>query len=287
MTDKLLNILEKLEDDTEKFIKEFESKLPGISDDLYSEIQSFLGDLKKSSTGSLAANTENLKKIDRFRVTLNGMLENGEYGDSVKDFVGEFKSNTGYIDTFYSTMVRGYRSNKQLAGLLYEQSYSMAVNTLLKSGMDANFTTPVIKIMKDHVISGAPIKEVNKALKDYLVANGEGKLVKYSKQVSSDAITQFNANYINLTASDLGLNHYYYKGTKVVDSRDLCKHLAGKYYKESELKTYINGKIASGGWPGMIKGTTWATFPQYRGGYHCRHYLIPVSVELYDEYKKR
>src|SRR5690606_11463950 len=112
------------------------------------------------------------------------------------------------------------------------------------------------------------------------------KLLRYARQVSSDAITQFNANYINLISDDLGLKHYYYKGTKVDDSRSLCRDLAGKYFKEEDLRSIIQRRSASG-WGGMIPGTNWATFPRYRGGYNCRHYLIPVSKELYEAYVKQ
>jgi hypothetical protein len=158
---------------------------------------------------------------------------------------------------------------------------------LLGSGVDANFKDPLIKILRDNVAAGSDKKAFIKTIRENIIGTEESKslLSRYAPQVASDSITQFNSGYINTISKDIGLKHFYYKGTLVRDSRPFCEKLAGKYFTEEQLKEIVetesrknNGK----GWSGMIKGTNWTNFPIYRGGWACRHYLIPVTKALYD-----
>jgi hypothetical protein len=199
--------------------------------------------------------------------------------------VSSFESNSLIIDDYFSSMIVDYKSSKKVFDAVLEVNVQNTVDKLLGSGINANFEQPLLKIIKDNVASGSDRIEIIKTLKDQLAG---GKLSKYSSQVGSDAITQFNSNYLNAVSADLKLKHYFYKGTKVDDSRDFCRRLAGKYFTEDQLKKIVeqeSNKNNGKGWGGMIPGTNWTNFPTYRGGYRCRHYLIPVSKLIYDRFK--
>ncbi len=150
------------------------------------------------------------------------------------------------------------------------------------SGVNVNFSDGIMKSLKDSVKSGSDKSEVNKILTQYIKGDEKklGKLNRYVNQVSSDMISQFNSAYMDRISRDLGLNHYYYKGTKIRDSRELCVHLAGKYFTETEMSEYIT-KRSENGWDGMIPGTNWSNFGIYRGGFGCRHYRLPISEAVY------
>lgn len=281
MNRKLLSILDELEDQTEDAIKVLELQASQASEDIYEYVSEFVSDLKRSKTGGIAASIENLRAIDKFKARLSRYIESSEYGQSVSAYIKEFSNNITIINTYYSTLITSYSPKINIQRLILEESASLTVDTLLQSGLSDKFITPVTRILKDSVVNGTSRTAASRVIKEFIIDNKE--LSKHVGRVSGDLITQFNSNYIQSISSDLGLSHYFYKGTKIATSRHLCERLAGKYYTEDELKTIIN---SSKPWAGMIPGTTWTTFPKYRGGYNCRHYLIPVSKELYDAYSK-
>jgi hypothetical protein len=103
-------------------------------------------------------------------------------------------------------------------------------------------------------------------------------LNRYIKQTTNDAVMTFNAEYIQTIAEDLDVEHYYYQGTLIADSRPFCVSRAGRYFTTDEVKAWPNLK----GWQGRMAGTNSSTIFIYRGGYNCRHQLWPVSKEQYE-----
>jgi hypothetical protein len=194
--------------------------------------------------------------------------------------VNTFSKNSSLIHEYFES---GYiNTEKGIYKAILADSETEALNSLLGSGISNNFSDAIIKSLKDSVVAGSDTKQVTQILTNYIKGDKEklGKLTRYVNQVSADTISQFNSAYMDRISRDLGLKHFYYKGTKKNDSRELCVHLAGKFFKEEELSDYIT-KRALTGWSGMIPGTNWSNFKIYRGGYNCRHYLLPVSETVY------
>lgn len=278
------NYFNKLEDHIDEVLSKLDSMIPKANSEIMDAVTELFYSLDKSSTGSIQASVKNLKKIDAFKSKISNILENGEYGKAVEDYLGAYTSSSGYLNDYFGTIVNSFKSNDELYQAILESNVSTTSETLLGSGIDANFTDPIVKILKDNVTSGSNKAQFMQSLKDN-ISGDNGKLVRYTNQVASDSITQFNSNYINTISNDLGLKHFYYKGTKIKTTRPFCDHIAGKYFTEKTLHKYFDQQQSLNGgkgWNGMIKGENWSNFPIYRGGYGCRHYLIPVSQELYD-----
>ena len=115
---------------------------------------------------------------------------------------------------------------------------------------------------------------------------GDGKLLRYSKQIVTDSINQYNRQYGQIVSDDLGWNWFEYSGSLIKTSREFCVHMVKKrYVHRSEFTTVLKGdidgkKIAvydKTGLPyGLIAGTDQYNFPVYAGGYQCGHLVRPV-----------
>lgn len=273
-----------LEDHVESTLNQLSKGVNSANDSILDLFTEFYYKLDKSTTGGIKTTVANLKKVDSFRRELQVEIDKGVYNKSVSEYLKSYKDSSKYINDYFSSIVTNFKDNDNLYKAVLESNVSTTANQLLGSGVNANFTDPMTKILKDMVTSGSNKKQFIETIKKNLSPENS-KLIRYSNQVASDSITQFNSNYINTISSGLALKYYYYKGTKIEDTRPFCSRLAGKYITEDQLKEFFTVQSLSNdgkGWSGMIKGTNWSNFPTYRGGWSCRHYLIPVSKAIYE-----
>lgn len=278
------NYFDDLEDHVDEVLGDLDKILPKANSELMDLFTEFYYTLDKSSTGNIEASVENLNKINAFRSKIDQTLQEGEYGQGVSDYLNSYKSSSKYLNSYFGSIVNNFQSNDKLYQAILQSNVKTTTNSLLNAGIDANFTDPIIKILNDQVTSGSNKKDFINVLKANL-DDESGLLSRYAPQVASDSIHQFNSNYIHTVSSDLGLKYWYYKGTKKKTSRQFCINIIGKYFTDENLHKYFDQQreLNGGkGWDGMIKGENWSNFPIYRGGYNCRHYLIPTSKAVYD-----
>jgi hypothetical protein len=138
-------------------------------------------------------------------------------------------------------------------------------------------------------------------LREYLTTTkaGDGALERYAKQITTDALNQYSAQYLQVVSNDLGLQWYRYTGAEIETSRPFCKACLDKQYiHQSEIPDLLAGKFPEfkkeGGEinsktklpQGMIAGTNPENFHIYRGGWNCGHQLVPVSEDRVPEIAK-
>jgi hypothetical protein len=278
-----LKIIQELEDSVEGVLSTLDKQVSKANSELFDLFNELYYSLDRSN-GSIRASVKNLKAIDAFRSKLSNELSTGTYSEAVSDYLASFKDNSKLLNSYFSSVVLEFKDNSALYKAILDYNVNTTADMLLSSGVDANFEDVMIRILKDNVVSGSNRAEFIKTIQENLIDNS-GRLGRYVSQVAGDSITQFNSNYLNSISADLGLKHYYYKGTKIADTRSFCGKLAGHVYTEQELKDIVVAESAGKGWSGMIAGTNWSNFPIYRGGWRCRHYLLPISQELYDMMK--
>lgn len=280
----MLGYFDDLEDHVESTLNDLNKILPDANSELMDSITDFYYKLDKSSDGNIQASVGNLNQINAFKSNVNNILDNGSYGDAVKGYMNGYVNSTSYINSYFGSIVQGFKANDALYKEILQSNVSTTVKSLLGSGIDANFTDPIIDILKKNVTSGSDKKDFINSLAANL-DDKTGLLSRYVPQVASDSIMQFNRNYMGVIGSDLGLNHWYYRGTKKADSRPFCVRASGKYFTDAQLKSYVQQQMTLNhgkGWAGMVKGENWSNFCTYCGGYNCGHHAIPVSKEIYD-----
>lgn len=266
-------------------------QLAGTTAASSAEIESFLIDfiatLQRNSDGTIKSSVENLKAINKLRPQLNDFITKTKYGQQSIKFASEYRDLTPLMNQYFASMALEFTKTDLLKEVL-NTSIQSTVDSLIGSGMDVSFSEPILNIFKSAVTSGSDRASIKNAIAKYL--KEEGKLGKYASQVSEDGVHQFTSHYIDTISADLGLEYYYFKGTKISDSRPQCVKMAGYYFTAKQLKQVVEDGIklnAGKGWQGMIPGTNWNNYKIYRNGYRCRHYVLPVSKIIYEKASKK
>jgi hypothetical protein len=97
----------------------------------------------------------------------------------------------------------------------------------------------------------------------------------------SPLINQIKTHFIDVTGNSLreaGIDANVIQPIENIlnlkdTSREFCDQRHGKYFHRKEVEAWANLS-----WAGKIQGTNSSNIFIYRGGYHCRHQLIPVSA---------
>lgn len=97
---------------------------------------------------------------------------------------------------------------------------------------------------------------------------------RYANQMVHDSLMQFDSQFTKHMAEQAGLDHYYYSGTSVRDSRPWCIAHIGRVMSEDEIRDEWSSQT----WQGKAPGDPFTV----RGGFSCRHSWIPVDPDWVD-----
>jgi hypothetical protein len=263
-------------------LKEFEKATGAIQEDLYKEITSAIKNLTLDAQGNIKPTIANIKEIKKITSKLEvRILNNPEYKKSVKNAYRSFNSLTAIQDQLTK---KAFGSANLPASLdeIKAISQESLIYDLTESGIKSNVIEAIEMTLIDNVKSGNSFNEMATQIKtllaDTATKNG-GKLASYSTQIVTDSLYQYVGNYDKLVGQAFKTKWYKYVGSTIDTTRPLCDHLVGKkYIHESELKGIVDGRVDGQqiSVAGQIPGTTASNFIVNRGGYNCRHRMIPV-----------
>lgn len=272
-------------------VDSFDSSIPAIQQDMLDEVSLLLKDLDLTS-GRIAPSVANLRTVAKAQGKLERIvLENKEYKDQVASYMDEF-GKISDLNAGYFTELESKFKPSSLLREMEKQSISSTIESLTGAGISSNVADPVYDLIRQNVTTGTKYTDLVKSLSNYIKGQGEtlGSLDRYVKQITTDALNQFSANYMEIAASDLNLKWYQYSGVRIETSRKFCvAMMRKKHYHKVEIPDLIKGRFpqfaqAGGsiyqntGLPhGMVKGTNVENFQIYRGGYNCQHQAIPVA----------
>jgi len=292
-------IIKQLIETIDNRVNGFNSSIPNIQQGILDEITNLLSGIKLNN-GNIATATENLKLVVKIKSKINSLIQNGEYKSSLKEFIGAFSEIEKLQTQYFQQLTKKYSPPKVL-GAIREQSVNTALDSLTDAGIAVNVTNKIGEILNKNITSGAKYSDMVNQLRDFVITNesGAGVLERYTKQITTDALNQYSAQYTNAVTNDLGLDWFMYTGSLIASSRIFCEALVKKkYIHRSELPNIILGKFKEfedmdgtisdkTGLPvGMIAGTTAENFHVYRGGYNCGHQLVPVDESIVPEWIK-
>lgn len=293
MADKREQIILQLEELIQSRIDQFNSKMPGIQRQAFDKILDLTGDLE-TSNGRIKPSVKNIKLIAKIKQELNKTIFSKDYADDLDELIKSYEEITRLQNAYFTATVGKFTVPKVLAEV-QNLAIEGVVDSLGDVGIDANFTSPVRDILVKNVTTGGSKAEFIEEVRRFVMgAEGvDGRLVRYSGQVVTDSLNQFNRNYGQIITDDLGLEWYSYDGSIKDTSREFCRKLIQakrsgcmRYIHKSQLPEIISGMICGEqvqlygktGLPqGMIPGTNVANFPTNVGGYTCNHSLNAVS----------
>lgn len=283
-------------------IAKFQDAIPGIQKLVYEELQPIVKELQVKN-GKLLNNVDNLKLIGTLQNKLEKIIISAEYKKSVQSFIDSFTTVSNLNNDYFSQFNKKYKPKNTLP-IIKQLAVESTINDLVGQGLSSNIIAPIQKILQQNITTGGSYAKFQEQLQNHILQNetGEGSLQRYTKQITTDAINQYNAQYGETVAQDLQFNWGRYVGSNITTTREFCTLLTDKQWvHKSELPEIIKGHIdgtdcklsKTTGLPlGMIPDTNADNFKVRRGGYNCGHQFfwvpdsaVPADVKMRFENK--
>lgn len=301
-----------------KAIEAFNKKLPATQGAMYNSIEEELKRLDVTHDAKIKPTVANLKIIASIKNKLQRLIVSPEYTADVKEFVKQFNVITN-LQNQYWTSVEAEFKPRPLLKQIRINAINDTVKSLTESGIGANISDKISNILRTNITTGGSYSDLTAQLRVQLLNNEtDGLLTKYARQITTDSLNQYNAQYTHIVASDLGFEWYAYQGSDLTTTRPFCNAMTDfRYFHVTEIPrllraqnlTYVDKSgsrvmvplYQKTGLPGgMIPGTNAENFFINRGGYNCGHQIRPVpernvpqdilqrvkETEEYKRYKK-
>lgn len=246
--------------------------------DMWSTIYKTVKKLETDEAGNILTTNKNLKTLRTLRGDISKTILTPQYKKDLNRYLGAFDELKDINDSYYKQIASAtLNANKNVFKEVKNFSIEATRNSLTEAGLNNVIIEPVENILSQSVTTGGSITDLTEQLRLQILGNESrlGSLERYSKQITTDALNQFNANYNNTVSEDLGLEFYYYNGAIKNDSRKYCvdRVREGRYFHKKEVQD-----TASEEWAGKISGTNKSSIFVYRGGYNCGHQWLAVDT---------
>ncbi len=241
---------------------------------LFADIQKQLLKLELNDDGLIKQNQANRKILTRLDQTFNKAIKKSGYYESLGQFTDKIGAITAINEKYFDFMLDTFTVDTQFIKSLQKQSIAEIETLLANDGLEAALKQPLKQILNINVNTGASFTDMLSQVRGFITGtpDAEGKLLRYSKQITRDSLFNFSASLQESVSEKTGLEFYYYQGHIDSDSRSFCVERKGKYYHKKEVEAW-----AKLNWQGKRAGTTSSTIFIYRGGWNCADFLIPVS----------
>lgn len=271
-------------------ITDFQGSVPGMQKIIMDELQPLIKGIEIRN-GRILNNVNNLKLIGLIKNKLQKVIVSAEYKDKVNKFLDSYTAIADMQASYFSQFVQKFTPSKTLP-LIKNLAIETTVNDLVGQGMSASVVDPIVNIITQNTTTGGSYSDFNLQLQNEILNNetGDGSLVRYTKQITTDAVNQFAAQYSDAIAQDLQFDWMQYVGSLITTSREFCILLTEKrWIHRSELPGIIAGEIDGHQCKlskktklplGMIPDTNATNFNIRRGGYLCGHqaFWVPDSA---------
>lgn len=252
---------------------DFLSKIPKSESQVYDSVIELISRLEIKN-GEFVISTKNLKIASEISLQLKQVLLASDYTKYVAEFAREFDSQAKISDELFSKTFPGFTVS-EMAVNVNLISKRETIDLLLNRASDAEFISPLRDIIEQSVINGSGYNETLKSLRTFIKGDDElaGKMERYSRLYAHDQFSISDASYTSVIAEELDVEWFFYSGDTIATTRPFCdkRHNQFFYYKEIE-------DWASLDWSGKIPETNSSTIYSYRGGFGCRHAILPVSI---------
>jgi hypothetical protein len=273
----------------------FNDSLPAVQKEIAVDVIDELRRLDLSGK-NIKATVANLKIISSIKNKITNLILTEKYKEHVKDFAKTFNEISALQTSYWQQAESTFKPPKLMKGIK-EFTVADTVNRLTEAGIGANIGDKISDILRTSISGGGSYRDLTDQLKEMLTdtENSPGALVKYARQITTDALNQYNAQYAQTASSDLGYEWFKYDNTDIETTRPFCDAMTDQpYFHISEIPrllraeglTYVDkdgARVAVPIYPktglphGMIPGTDASNFQIRRGGYNCGHQIRPVN----------
>lgn len=273
-----------------KSVDAFNASVPGLQKDIANEIELLVKQLDLKN-GRIVPSAQNLKLIAQIKAKILKVIMSKDFVDKRNEYLKSFQQVTALQNNYFTSVTKKFKPSSVLKEL-QKQSLESTLESLSRAGIDTNVARPVQDILRANITAGAKYTDLVQQMRDYITTNqtGAGKLERYVKQITTDALNQYSRQYTKVVTDDLGLEWFMYTGAEIESSRPFCKAMLDKkYFHRDEIPDLLNGNFPEfkkndgkinkkTDLPeGMIPGTNVENFFAYAGGYNCGHQIVPVD----------
>ena len=238
---------------------------------MFDQMSLLLNKLALDSEGLIIQNQANRNILAQAGQYFNNSM--GEYNDSINTLPNTLGNINSQNALYFDTVVDSFKPNSLYITSIRNQTIVQIESLLLNEGIELTLKQPIISILNQNINTGAAYSDLVKQLRTFILGNNEveGTLLRYSKQIVTDTLFNYNRALQEAVSVNSGLTWIKYLGGAMDTSRDFCLSRIGNYYHKTEVE-----KWAAGTWAGKRAGTNSSTIFIYAGGYNCRHQLIYV-----------
>lgn len=243
---------------------------------MLSKVVNKLKQLETDSEGYIKQSASN-RKIVRDAYSLFDPTSTN-YKKGIEEYLSVMPVIDSQNNKYFELIATQFKPNAQFSANIRKQAISEIETLLLNDGLESQIRIPLANILTQNINSSAKFTDLLEQVKGFVIGtDADGQLLRYSKQITYDALFNYSRAYQQAASSDLGLEHYEYSGGVTEGgkfsggSRDFCISRIGGVYTHKEIESW-----ASQEWTGKRRGTTPSSIFIYCGGYNCRHSLIPV-----------
>lgn len=264
--------------------------LPAVEKEILRGLELELKDLDVMKSGTVKATVKNIRLISKIKGKMQQLILRKDFIKKVANFTKTFDQVSNLQNQYFKSVEQKFKPTALLEEIK-KQSIDTVIDDLTERGVGANVIKPVFQILKNNITVGGTYGELLQQLRDAIAPKDKaGILQKYTKQITTDALNQYSAQYTQVISEDLGFEWFMYTGSNLSTTREFCDRLTEKKYVHvSELPRILEGKIDGHQvkmnpktklWYGAIDGTNVSNFRIYRGGYNCGHQLLPIDESL-------
>lgn len=270
LSDRIAAITDQAEDELGRAVTKAQKEL-------FDSLQATLAKLELDGEGLIKQTADNRKILQKADAIFDQAVKESGYYESLYQYAGALDSIAGANEKYFTSILENFTVDAHYLKSLQKTSISSIESLLANEGLELQLKRPLMQILSENVNSGAGFSDMLRQVREFIVGgpDREGKMLRYSKQISRDTLFNFSSSMQESISQNAGMEWYVYSGGARKDSREFCASRSGQYFHRKEIEAW-----ASLTWAGKRQGTTKSTIYIYRGGYNCEHSLIPVSEKV-------
>jgi hypothetical protein len=263
----------------------FLAKIPKAEREVYDQVIQLLSRLDIRN-GQYVISSRNLQIASEISELLREVLLASDYVNYVTEFAKEFDEQAAVTNRLLEKAFPEYAPTA-LGAQVVNIAKRDAIDLLLNRASDSDFIAPLREVIEQAVINGAGYSETVKSIRTFIEGSDDvdGALLRYSKTYAHNAFAVADASYTSIVSEELDAEWFKYSGDEIETTRPFCAERDTQFFHYKEIEAWGAGERTegmqwpkSGTWGGRIPETNAATIYAYRGGFSCRHSIIPVSV---------
>jgi hypothetical protein len=237
-------------------------------------------DTMNTKDGKIEFDDQNIDIVSTIDKTIIDAIQSSEMPSAIAEYLRDFETIKKFnFDIQKDVNDLSEQELEDLISPVQKTAVQSTLDGLTGSGVNANFVEPVRQGIFQNIAAGTSKSDLEKYLTNYILGNPDvdGLYSRYVKQVSRDALNQFDGQVNSRIAEEFDLDAFRYVGSLIEDSRSQCvRWVKKRILEKSDLPSEIAWANNNGS--GMISGTNAENFAVFRGGYNCRHSAIPFKL---------